>query len=135
MRFMLLQHYAPTETTTKPISEWAPEDVKAHIDFQVKMNAELAERGELVEAQALTGPELAKIVVSDGEGAPVVTDGPFLEAKEFLAGYRTIDVESLDRALEIAAAASAAPGPDGVPIKTAIEVREVMGTPGASDGS
>jgi hypothetical protein len=135
MRFMLLQHYAPTETTTKPITEWAPEDVKAHIDFQVKMNEELAERGELVEAQALTGPELAKIVVSDGETAPVVTDGPFLEAKEFLAGYRTIDVESLDRALEIAAAASAAPGPDGVPIKTAIEVREVMGTPGAIDAS
>jgi hypothetical protein len=135
MRFMLLQHYAPTETTTKPITEWAPEDVKAHIDFQVKMNEELAERGELVEAQALTGPELAKIVVSDGESAPVVTDGPFLEAKEFLAGYRTIDVESLDRALEIAAAASAAPGPDGVPIKTAIEVREVMGTPGAIDAS
>ena|SRR5205085_8121241 len=135
MRFMLLQHYAPTETTTKPITEWAPEDVKAHIDFQVKLNEELAERGELVEAQALTGPELAKIVVSDGESAPVVTDGPFLEAKEFLAGYRTIDVESLDRALEIAATASAAPGPDGAPIKTAIEVREVMGTPGAIDAS
>jgi hypothetical protein len=133
MRFMLLQHYAPTETTTTPITEWAPEDAKAHIDFQVKMNEELTERGELVDAQGLTGPELAKIVVSDGQGAPVVTDGPFLEAKEFLAGYRMIDVESLERALEIAAEASAAPGPGGVPIKSQIEVREVMGTPGMTD--
>ena len=126
MRFMLLQHYAPTETTTKPITEWAPEDVKAHIDFQVKLNEELTERGELVDAQGLTPPEQAKFVVSDGAGAPVITDGPFPEAKELLAGYRMIDVESLDRALEIAATASAAPGPGGVAIKTPIEVREVM---------
>ena len=133
MRFMLIQNYAATENVSEPMSSWAPEDVKAHIDFQVKLNEELAERGELVEAQALTGPELAKIVVSDGESAPVVTDGPFLEAKEFLAGYRMIDVESLERALEIAAEASAAPGPGGVPIKSQIEVREVMGTPGMTD--
>jgi hypothetical protein len=130
MKFMLLQHYAPTETTSAPISEWDPADIQAHIQFQVDMNRELQERGELVEANALTGPELAKIVVSDGKAAPVVTDGPYLEAKEFLAGYRMIDVESLDRALEIAAKASAAPGPGGVPIKSAIEVREVMGAPG-----
>jgi hypothetical protein len=133
MRFMLLQNYVGTEVATEPIWDWAPEDAKAHIDFQVKLNEELSERGELIEAQALTPPEQAKIVVHDGVSAPVVTDGPFPEAKELLAGYRMIDVESLDRALEIAATASAAPGPGGVPIKTEIEVREVMGTPGATD--
>jgi hypothetical protein len=133
MRFMLLQHYVPTETATEPIGNWAPEDARAHIDFQVKLNEELAERGELVEAQALTGPEQARIVVHDGKGTPVVTDGPFAEAKELLAGYRMIDVESLERATEIAATASAAPGPGGVPIKTAIEVREVMGAPAATE--
>jgi hypothetical protein len=126
MRFMLLQDYAPTEVAPEFMGAWAPEDAEAHIQFQLQMNARLAERGELVEAQALTAPEQAKFVVHDGVGAPVVTDGPFPEGKELLAGYRMIDVESLERALEIAAEASAAPGPGGKPIKTIIEVREVM---------
>jgi hypothetical protein len=97
------------------------------------MNSELRERGEFVDAQGLTGPEMVRIVTSDGTGAPVVTDGPFPESKEFLAGYRIVDVESLERALEIAAQASAAPGPGGVPIRQPIEVREVMGAVGFDD--
>ncbi len=129
MRFMLLQDYAPTEVATEFIGAWAPEDAKAHIEFQRRMNDRLTESGELVEAQALTGPELAKVVIHDGVGAPVVTDGPFPEGKELLAGYRIVDVESLERAIEIAAEASAAPGPGGKPIKTPIEVRELMGAP------
>ena len=59
--------------------------------------------------------------------APVVTDGPFPKSKELLAGYRMIDVESVERAIEIAARGSAAPGPGGAPIRDRIEVREVMG--------
>jgi hypothetical protein len=129
MRFMLLQDYAPTEVASEPLSTWAPEDAQAHIEFQRQMNDRLTESGELVEAQALTGPELAKVVVHDGEGAPVITDGPFPEGKELLAGYRIVDVESPERAIEIAAEASAAPGPGGKPIKTPIEVRELMGAP------
>jgi hypothetical protein len=129
MKFMLIQSYTATETVTRPMSEWPEEDVKAHIEYQVRLNQKLAERGELVEAQGLTGPDLAKIVVHDGAGAPVVTDGPFPESKEFLAGYRIVDVESPERAIEIAAEGSAAPGPNGVPIKQPIEVREVMGDP------
>jgi hypothetical protein len=126
MRFMLLQDYAPTEVAPEFIDAWAPEDAEAHIEFQRRMNDRLTESGELVEAQALTAPELAKVVVHDGVGAPVVTDGPFPEGKELLAGYRMVDVESLERAIEIAAEASAAPGPGGKPIRTPIEVREVM---------
>ena len=129
MRFMLLQDYAPTEVAREFIGGWAPEDAEAHIEFQRRMNNRLTESGELVEAHALTGPELAKVVVHDGVGAPIVTDGPFPEGKELLAGYRIVDVESLERAIEIAAEASAAPGPGGKPIKTPIEVREVMGAP------
>jgi hypothetical protein len=129
MKFMLLQNYAPTEGAQEPISTWPPEDVTAHIEFQIRLNDELRERGELVDAQGLAGPERAKFVVSDGVGAPVVTDGPFPESKELLAGYRLIDVESPERAVEIAAEASAAPGPGGRPIKQPIEVREVMGAP------
>jgi hypothetical protein len=129
-KFMLLQNYEGGENCTEPMTNWAPEDIKAHIDFQQALNKELAEAGELVDAQGLAGPELARFVTSDGVGAPVVTDGPFPESKELLAGYRTVDVESQARAIEIAAKASAAPGPGGVPIRQRIEVREVMGAPG-----
>lgn len=127
MKFMLLQAYGGVEESVPPMGEWAPEEIEAHIKYQKDLNTELQERGELVDAQALTTPELAKFVVSDGAAAPVVTDGPFPESKELLAGYRMIDVESAERAIEIAARGSAAPGPGGVPIKQLIEVREVMG--------
>lgn len=129
MRFMLLQSYAATEVAKEPMTAWPPEDARAHIEFQRRLNEELTERGELVEAQALTGPDLAKVVVHDGVGPPVVTDGPFPEGKELLAGYRIVDVDSPERAIEIAAQTSAAPGPGGVPIQQPIEVREVMGAP------
>ena len=130
MRFMLLQSYGEVESDCPPITEWTPEDIKAHIDFQIALNAELTERGELVDAQGLAGPEQAKFVVSRRHGgAPVVTDGPYPESKELLAGYRMVDVETLERALEIAAQASAAPGPGGAPIRAAIEVRQVHERP------
>ena len=129
MRFMLLQNYGQVESGCAPMWEWEPADVKAHIEFQYALNRELADRGELVEAQALAAPELAKFVVWDGASAPVITDGPYPEAKELLAGYRIIDVEGPDRALEIAAQASAAPGQNGVPIRQPIEVRQVLSGP------
>ena len=115
MKFMLLQDYGGVEADIPVIWEWAPEDAAAHIEFQKDMNAELRERGELVEAQALTGPEAAKFVLAS-DGAPIVTDGPFAESKELLAGWRTVDVESEARALEIAALGSSAPGKDGAPV-------------------
>jgi hypothetical protein len=127
MKYMLLQGYAVTGVP--PISTWTHGEIKAHIDFQIRLNQELIDSGEFVDAQGLAGPDQAKIVVSDGAGLPVITDGPFPESKEFLAGYRLVDVTGLERALEIAARASAAPGPDGVAIKQPIEVREVPGPP------
>jgi len=129
MRFMLLQNYGQVESDCAPMTEWSPEDIKAHIDFQHALNAELLERGELVDAQGLAGPDQARFVVSDGVGAPVITDGPFPESKELLAGFRLIDVETLERALEIAAQASAAPGQNGEPIRQPIEVRQVLSAP------
>jgi hypothetical protein len=124
MKYMLLMNYKVGGV--EPMSTWAAEDIKAHIDFQVALNKQLTESGELVDAQALEGSELARIVTFDGQGAPVITDGPFPESKEFLAGYRMVDVVSPERALEIAATASAAPGPGGVPIKQEIEVRAML---------
>jgi hypothetical protein len=125
MKFLLLQHYGRVEGDVPPMSQWAPEDVEAHIKFQIDLNAELRERGEFVEAQALTGPEMAKIVLGDGADM-VVTDGPFAESKELLAGWRMVDVESEERAIEIAAQASVGPGPDGVSLRQQIEVRQLL---------
>jgi hypothetical protein len=129
MRFMLLQNYGAVESDCPPMTEWSPAEIKAHIEFQQALNAELAQRGELVDAQGLAGPELARFVVWDGRSAPVITDGPYPEAKELLAGYRLVDVETPERAIEIAAQASAAPGPGGAAIRQPIEVRQVLSAP------
>jgi hypothetical protein len=133
MRFMLLQDYGGVESDCPPMTEWSPAEIKAHIDFQIALNEELTRNGEFVDAQGLTGPEVAKSVTWDGTGSPVVTDGPYPESKELIAGYRMIEVDSLERAIEIAARAAAAPGPNGVPLEDNIEVREVMTGPPAAD--
>ena len=129
MRFLLLQNYGPVESGMGPMLEWSQSDIQAHIDFQVALNGELSALGELVDAQGLSGPEAAIVVTSDGRGAPLISDGPFPESKELVAGYRLIEVASWDRAIEIAAQASAAPGIGGEPIRQPIEVRQVLGTP------
>jgi hypothetical protein len=128
-KFMLLQKYEGGAGCDQPMTDWPPADIRAHIAFQHAMNKELSDKGELVDAQGLAGPDVAKFVTWDGVSAPVVTDGPFAESKELLAGYRLVDVESEARAIEIAAQTSAAPGPHGVPIQQPIEVRQVMGAP------
>jgi len=125
MKYMLLMSSAPV-AGVPPIHEWAPEEVKASGAHMMQIHQELTERGELLGAEALTGPEAAKIVTSDGVTAPVVTDGPFPEAKEFLAGFWMVDVESEERAIEIAARTSTAPGPGGRPTRRPIEVRPIM---------
>jgi hypothetical protein len=109
-----------------PMEEWKPEEVTAHLDYYKALHGELVASGELVQSEVLAGPDLAKIVTSDGKGAPVVTDGPFQEFKEWLAGYQIVDVNSEARALEIAGKISAVPGPDGVATQQPIQVRQVM---------
>lgn len=131
MKYLLLMNYTGGVGCDIPMTEWAPQDIQAHMAFQHALGRELSDTGELVGAEGLAGPEQALIVTSDGT-TPVVTDGPFAESKEFLAGYWMIDVETPERAIEIAAKASAAPGPGSVPIQTPIEVRQVMAVP-ASD--
>jgi hypothetical protein len=109
-----------------PMDEWKPEEIDAHFDYYRTLNRELADSGELVGGEVLAGPDLAKIVTGDGKTAPVVTDGPFQEFKEWLAGYQIVDVESEERALEIAARVSAVPGPGGVPLQQPIHVRRIL---------
>lgn len=108
-----------------PMEEWKPEEITAHLDYYKALHKELVESGELVQSEVLAGPDLAKIVTSDGT-APVVIDGPFQEFKEWLAGYQIVDVDSEERALEIAGKISAVPGPDGVAVQQPIQVRRVM---------
>lgn len=122
MKYMLLMSYSAAGSP----SEWDPEDIKASGAHMMAIHEELSASGELVGAEGLTGPEAAKIVTHDGVGAPVVTDGPFAESKELLAGYWLVDVDSEERAIEIAARTSAAPGPGGRPTAREIQVRPVM---------
>ena len=128
-RFYLLVNY-DNGTAEKDMRSWDPADVKAHIGYYEALNKELEESGELVGGEALAWRETARIVRSDGKSAPVVTDGPYAETKEQLAGFQIVDVDSLERAIEIAARVSAVPGPGGVPIQQPIEVRPVMDDPG-----
>ena len=123
-RYLLVVNFEGGVIET-PMEEWKPEEVTAHLDYYRALHRELVDSGELVESEVLAPPNLAKIVTSDGT-APVVTDGPFQEFKEWLAGYQIVDVESEERAIEIAGKISAVPGPGGVAQQQPIQVREVM---------
>jgi hypothetical protein len=123
-RYLLVVNFEGGVAET-PMEEWKPEEITAHLDYYKALHRELVASGELVESEVLAPPNLAKIVTSDGT-APVVTDGPFQEFKEWVAGYQIVDVESEERAIEIAGKISAVPGPDGVALQQPIQVRQVM---------
>lgn len=124
MKYMLIMQ-APA-AMWKAYADWPLEDLKAQVGFMRRFNAELTASGEMVSTHGLNGPEEARMVRAGKDGAPEVTDGPFPESKEFLAGFWIIDCESRERAYAIAARASAAPGKGGAPSNMPIEVREVM---------
>jgi hypothetical protein len=125
MKFILMMH-APGGAYQ--LGAWPREALKAHIDFMRGFGKKLTQAGELAGAEGLAGPDQAKRVRAGADGKPI-TDGVFPEAKEFLAGFWIVDVETPERAYAIAAEASAAPGPKGTPLNMAIEVRQVMSGP------
>ena len=112
------------------IASWPHEDLVRHIQFMKSFATKLTAAGELAAAEGLSGPDQAKRVRAGKDGKPI-TDGVFPESKEFLAGYWIVQVDSAERAYQIAAEASAAPGKGGVPLNMPIEVREVMSAPPA----
>ena len=124
MKYMLMMH-TPRGTGDYQILKWAPAALQAHMDHMHALNKDLTEAGEMVGCEGLQAPGEAKLVRAGKRGEPI-TDGPFPEAKEFLAGYWIVDVSRVERAYEIAARASTAPGPDGEPLNMPIEVRQVM---------
>ncbi|TDQ54217.1 YciI family protein [Actinorugispora endophytica] len=128
MKYMLLMQFN-ARSGLPPIDTWSPGEVGAHVGFMRAVNSGLADSGEFVDAQGLADPGEARIVRADAGGAPVVTDGPYPETKEFLAGYWIVECAGPERAVEIAAHVSTAPGPGGRPLNMPIEVRQVMSAP------
>lgn len=126
MKYMLMMH-TPSGGPYQ-IASWPREDLVRHIEFMKGFAKKLAAQGELAAAEGLAGPDQAKLVRGSKDGKPV-TDGVFPETKEFLAGYWIVDVPSPERAYEIAAEASLAPGIGGKPLHLSIEVRQVMSAP------
>ncbi|WP_067459322.1 YciI family protein [Actinomadura macra] len=96
MKYMLLIFNRPG--FVEELTEQERDRLFGDVDSIMK---ELTERGEMVGGEALVDPSQTK-VVRQKDGLPAVTDGPFLEAKEHLAGYITVDCESIERAVEIA---------------------------------
>jgi hypothetical protein len=126
VKFMLMMQ--ATRAQWASMATWKASELHAHIGFMVGFAQRLAGAGELVMAEGLDMPAHAKVVTSRG-GPPVVSEGPFAETKEFLAGFWLVDVPSAERAIAIAAEASAAPGPGGKPMGIPIEVRAVPAGP------
>lgn len=126
-KYLLLKHYrgAPAATNDVPMDRWRPQEIDAHITFMEDFADRLRETGEFVDGQALAPDGLW--VRYDGEGRPPVTDGPFAETKDLIAGWMVIDVDSQERAVELAGELSAAPGADGRPVGEWLEVRPFMG--------
>jgi len=128
MKYMIIlsgsqQHYNAMAGKDTDHPTWSPEELDAMFAFMNELNGELESRGELVDGQGLTEPALARRVeLKDGE--TVVTDGPYAESKEVLAGYWVVDVDGIDRATEIAAHVLTCPGPDGAP-EPPIDIRPV----------
>lgn len=133
-KYLLLKHYrgAPASVNDTRMEQWTPEEVDAHMQYMRDFAARLQERGEFVDSQALA-PEGAWVRY-DGEGRPPVTDGPFAETKDLIAGWMVIDVESWERAVQLAGELSAAPGAGGEPIHEWLEVRPFLsGAPTATE--
>lgn len=132
-KYLLLKHYrgAPEPPNDVPMNEWAPHEVSAHIQYMNDFADRLAESGEFVTSYALS--ESGTWVRSDGDGRPPLTQGPFAEDKDLIAGGMVIDVATYERALELAAELSAAPGAGGEPIREWLELRPFLESPPEPD--
>jgi hypothetical protein len=125
MKYILMMH--GNQASWDEYARWSKEDLQRNAEFMRRFSAELHDSGVFVDTKGLAWPQEAKLVRAGDNGEPV-TDGVFPEAKEFLAGYWVIDVETPEQAYTIAARASAAPGPSGKPANMPIEVRRVLGS-------
>ena len=124
MKYLLLKHYRggpEPEANDVPMEQWTSAEFDAHVGYMGAFADKLKQSGEYVGEEALSAE--GAFVRSDGQGRPPVTDGPFAETKDLIAGWMIIDVESWDRAVELAGELSAAPGRGGEPVNEWLEVR------------
>ena len=126
-KYLMLKHYrgAPASVNDVPMEDWTPDEIAAHVQYMNDFAARLEASGEFVDGQALAFE--GAWVRYDGEGRPPVTDGPFAETKDLIAGWMIIDVDGWDRAVELAGELSAAPGAGGRPIHEWLELRPFLG--------
>src|SRR4051794_36871872 len=127
-KYLLLKHYRggpEPHHPFPPMDQWAPEDVEAHMAFQRHVTELLQRNGEYVDLRGLT-PVQTWVRYGGPDAAPVTTDGPHPETSDLVAGWWMVDVESRERAIELAAYISSEPGPGGGPMYEWIDVREVM---------
>ncbi|MEZ5170926.1 MAG: YciI family protein [Acidimicrobiia bacterium] len=127
--YLLLKHYrgAPQAVNDVPMDQWTPDEVDAHVRYMDDFAAKLERSGEYVDSQALSSEGMW--VRHDGANKAPVTDGPFAETKDLIAGWMVIDVDSEERAIELAGELSAAPGAGGEPVHEWLEVRPFLTQP------
>jgi hypothetical protein len=129
MKYMILAHasqqdYDGMAGRPSGTPAWSAQDFAAMGAFMESFNKELEEAGELVETRGLTDPVHTRRVRLQ-DGIPVVTDGPYAETAEVLAGCWIVECESFDRATEIAARLSGCPGPEHVAAREFVDVRPI----------
>lgn len=128
MKYMILtygsQHDYDAMAGKAGGATWSPEDFAAMGAFMESFNRELSDSGELVETRGLTAPVHSRRVRLQ-QGLPIVTDGPYAETQEVLAGYWIVDCESFDRATEIAGRLSRCPGPASAAARAFADVRPI----------
>jgi len=123
MKYLLLM--SGTKSGVDSYKAWQEKDIQTHFAYLRRLNQELTDSGEFVATEGLALPHLAKVVRA-GQNYVPITDGVFPESKEFLLGYWIVDVETPERAYQIAAKISGGPGPGGTQLSMPIEVREIM---------
>jgi hypothetical protein len=131
MKYMIMLYASQRDydqMAGKPTGEpaWSMQDVAAMHAFMEKWNSELIESGEFVDAKGLAAPVHTRRIQGLTGGVPVVTDGPYPEAQEVLAGYTIVECESFDRATEIAARITKAPNPAGPDREGFVEIRPIV---------
>ena len=123
MKYMVLM--SANKQDWSELADWSQDDMQRMFQFMEDLNEEMTKNGEMLQGIGLSGPAALKTVQTKGDGEPIITDGPFPESKEILAGYWILDVASEERVLEIATRISRSPGKNGEPSNQPVEVHAI----------
>lgn len=93
---------------------WSEQELQAMYAYMGAINDDLSETGEFIDGQGLAEPAQTRLVTLGEDGKAVITDGPYSETKELMAGYWVLECESLERVTEIADRVTRCPGPEGL---------------------